>query len=108
MDSDGRKLTDSGENSGGILTIYSFGDSSSLGHAWISYTPDDTGIMTTYGTWGNGKNHMGLFANEELSWSNNEFIIEYGIASRTTHIDSKQEEKLMKKIQDYEQKGRKS
>ncbi|WP_305880044.1 RHS repeat domain-containing protein [Treponema sp. OMZ 787] len=93
------KYTDP-DGKSGKLTIYSTGNSLMGGHAWISYTPDDTGVTTTYGTWGNnptGKGN-GLFENLEQNRG--------AEATRSVHLDDNQERALLKTINDYKEKGK--
>ena len=92
------KYTDP-DGESGKLTIYSSGNSLFDGHSWISYTPDDTGETTTYGTWGNNPigEGNGLFENLEQG---------YGAqATRSVQLDDKQESALMETISQYKEKG---
>lgn len=92
------KYTDP-DGESGELTIYSIGNSLLDGHSWISFTSDDTGETTTYGTWGNNPTGEGngLFENLEQG---------YGAqATRTVQLDDEQEAALMKTINQYREKG---
>jgi len=82
----------------GTLTIYSQGDGLIDGHSWISYTPDG-GSTTTYGTWGNDPTGSGngLFEDLELGRT--------GEASRSAHLDDKQESQLFDVINKYKSLG---
>jgi RHS repeat-associated protein len=89
----------------GTLTINSSGsgDGSSgsgglSGHSWIGYVPDGGGSVT-FGTWGNNPDNLGngLQTNLELGRT--------GDASRSMHLDDKQESKLLDLIEDYKNQG---
>ena len=89
----------------GTLVIYATGvhDGSSgsgglSGHAWISYTPDG-GIETTYGTWGNNPYGLGNGLHTNLERGRQ------GDASRSAHLDDKQEAALMDVIASYTAQG---
>lgn len=68
------------------------------GQAGISYTPDGTGVTTTYGTWGNNPTGQGndLFENLEQNRG--------AEATRTVHLNDNQERALLKIINDYKKK----
>ena len=92
----------------GEITIYSNGGGGNSsenmisGHSWITYTSDDTNKTTSYGVWGNNPYGMGngLLENVELTKG-----MTTSDASRTSHIDDKQETAMFATIQDYKDKG---
>jgi hypothetical protein len=85
----------------GELTIYAWGTGLFDGHAWISFTSDETGETTTYGTWGNNPNGLGNGLHENLEKGSR------AEASRTVQISDEQEAALMKTIGEYKAKGEK-
>ena len=85
----------------GELTIYSSGDSLMDGHSWISFTSDETGETITYGTWGNNPQGLGNGLHENLEKRHG------AQATRTVHLNDKQETSLMKTISNYKEKGEK-
>jgi hypothetical protein len=94
------KYTDPDGNSG-ELTIYASGNGLLDGHAWISFTSDETGETITYGTWGNNPEGLGNGLHENLEKG-------YGAeATRTANISDDQEAALMKTIGEYKAKGAK-
>jgi hypothetical protein len=87
----------------GYLTIYANGNTIFSGHAWISYIPDDTKIITTFGTWGNNPNELGDGLHENLELIGGVTTAE---ATRTLHIDDTHEEYLLNTVQQYKEKGK--
>ena len=83
----------------GVLTINSSGTTGLGIHSWISYTPDSTGETTNYGTWGNNPDGLGNGLHENLEQGKS------ADASRSEHLDDKQEAKLNKIIKDYKNAG---
>jgi RHS repeat-associated protein len=85
----------------GTLTIDSSGTSGIGNHSWISYTPDNTDKTTTYGTWragdGSPGTGPGLNVNREQGRPAD--------ATRTEHLDDKQESLLNQTINSYNNKG---
>jgi RHS repeat-associated protein len=86
----------------GTLTIYSQGGGASYGfgsHSWISFTDDQTGQTSTYGTWGPGSNPLGsgLLTDAELGRS--------GGSSRCEHITDAQQDLLYQLIDQAEDEG---
>jgi hypothetical protein len=85
----------------GELTICASGDGLIDGHAWISFTSDETGETITYGTWGNDPQGLGNGLHENLEQG-------YGAqATRTVHINDEQEASLMATIGAYKARGEK-
>ena len=78
------------------------GSSNTSGHSWISYTPDATGITTTYGTWGN-KTPKGLHENLEAQYEAQGNYKDK--ATRRVHLTDAQEAALMAEIQKYRNMG---
>ncbi len=84
----------------GTLTIHSSGDGTLLsGHSWVEYQPDG-GTGTTYGTWGNNPRGLGNGLHTNLEQGRT------GDATRSAHLTDEQEKALLKKISDYQAKGK--
>jgi len=89
----------------GTLTINSngsgdgsIGSGGLSGHSWIGYTPDGNGSVT-FGTWGNNPNNLGNGLQTNLEQGR------IGDASRSMHLDDKQESKLTELINNYRKQG---
>lgn len=86
----------------GTLTIYAAeavptpGDSFA-GHCWIEYEPV-SGPILTYGTWGNNPDGLGTGLLEKLEPGR------AGVAQRSVYLDDLEEARLMKWIQQYNDK----
>jgi hypothetical protein len=81
----------------GWLTIYSHGSGGghNIGHSWIGYKPDDTGVTTLYGT------HVeGIKTNSEGKWTR-DLNLEGVVGRRSVHINDRGEERLMSIIDLY-------
>jgi uncharacterized protein RhaS with RHS repeats len=94
----------------GILIIFSdkgllpenasSGSGGTSGHSWISYTPDDTGVTTTYGTWGYGNAGAALYEGREDGR-----LCGGTTACRQARLDDDEEARLLEVINNYRNNG---